>query len=1257
MKALNPITFPLWGSRLIEASAGTGKTWTIAALYVRLILGHTEEPEEHNAKDARQVASHLGALLPSEILVMTFTRAATRELSDRIRQRLMEAARCFREEQAPDTSDHFMQQLLQSYSDAEARLQAAWRLAAAAQAMDEAAIHTLDAWCQRMLREHAFDSGSLFDEELVADEYALWVQATQDYWRQHVYPLDDEQLKSVFATWPSVEKLVEDVSALMPVSHSNALQTISLQDCISHAQVQREKALMALAEGWGQRAQDMIDWLDGQLAHHKVLWNGNKLRPQYYLAWLGRVIQWAQNPLTQDLDLAALESARARLCPLGMAQARKGPDADFDLPENFSLFPKMLDAYERLPTVAQALRWHAVANVAQRVDLLKRQGASFGFSDLLQRLHQALASPQGDVLRARILAQFPVALVDEFQDTSPVQYQVLDQLYRVQANDSASAILLIGDPKQSIYAFRGADIASYLSARQATEGRHYVLDTNFRSSQALVQAVNRWFAHAENNYPLKAFRYVHWEQGSLVNPLPFQAVKAKGRGESFQTSEGPQRPLQVQFDPEQRSETESRKQFASLCAERVVKWLNDPAAGFINATDQAFLALQPADIAILVRDNKEAQAVRLQLRLRGVASVYLSDKDSVYSSQEARDLWYWLQAVANPSDSRLLRAAWATRMMDLSIQDLQRLASQDDAFDARAQVMRDLHQVWLNQGILAMLRQSLHRFDLPSRWLGQVDGERRLTNYLHLAELLQAASVTLEGEQALLSWLADHLQGEGGQSDEQVLRLESDADLVKVITIHKSKGLEFPIVCLPFACSYRIQDRGNTRYVKQEDLSGNGAKVLLDFTEDDLIQLNEQRLREDLRLLYVAMTRPRHLLWMGFALFTKGNAKQSRIQDGAAGYLVGGPDVSDPTVFCAGLKSLAAEGEVMELLESREPASISSLVARSQLPNLAEPAMYQAQFEKRWAIGSFSGLVKAIATQTSAPGLPLLQPLRPADDEILPDPLTENPMPAAPLPQLTVLAAPWHRLGRGALMGNFLHDQLEWLAGEGFALPMPDEAVSDLADGEGTPSLSLRLLRRCERAGQGTIAPAVVRWLSTVVNTPIPPLGVGLCRLNQVLPEMEFWLPVAGLKAKKLDELCQTHIWPGLPRPDLPDSRLHGFLMGFADLVFEHDGRYWVLDYKSNALGDGAQAYSGDALKEAVAHHRYDVQAALYVYALHRLLQSRLGDAYQADRQLGGALVFFIRGVDGPTQGVVHVPPSYEVMEGLQSMLEGEVLP
>ena len=202
-ETLNAMSFPLWGSRLIEASAGTGKTWTIAALYLRLVLGHGG------------AAGFARPLMPSEILVMTFTRAATRELSDRIRSRLLEAARCFRAEDKPDQRDSLLIALIADYPEESDRAAAAWRLAMAAQSMDDAAVHTIDAWCQRMLREHAFDSACLFDEELTADEQAMFAEAAQDYWRQQLYPMAGAALDAALTVWKNVAVLKADAQQLL----------------------------------------------------------------------------------------------------------------------------------------------------------------------------------------------------------------------------------------------------------------------------------------------------------------------------------------------------------------------------------------------------------------------------------------------------------------------------------------------------------------------------------------------------------------------------------------------------------------------------------------------------------------------------------------------------------------------------------------------------------------------------------------------------------------------------------------------------------------------------------------------------------------------------------------------------------------------------------------------------------------------------------------------------------------------------------
>ena len=1111
---LDPLRFPLWGSRLIEASAGTGKTWTIAALYLRLVLGHGGD----NA--------FVQPLRPADILVMTFTRAATRELSDRIRARLLQAAQCFRGLAEVPADDIFLAGLLAAYPEGDARQNAAWRLATAAEAMDDAAVYTIDAWCQRMLREHAFDSGCLFDEELNADERAVQTEAAQDYWRQQCYPLDAEAIDTVLGVWKGVDALVDDMRRLAEETLPAEAGAGTLAECIARTVDARCKAVAELKVGWADRAQAMQEWLDAQTAPKVCDWNRTKLKPANYTNWLGKLCAWAQGLGSDAPDLSA--AAQHRLSPEGLLEARKDGAPPVTLPAHFQALADLLASLRALPQPAEALRLHAAVHVQARMAQLKAQSGSFGFADMLVRLDRALAGPQGERLRARMALQHPVALVDEFQDTSPLQYGIFDRLYRTADNAPGTALLLIGDPKQSIYGFRGADIYSYLAARRATAGRHYVLGTNHRSTQALVDAVNHGFARAELRPGEGAFMFRG--RAGQANPLPFAPVQARGRAEAFHTSDGPAPAMVLQHDLELRNGDQHRRLFAALCAERIATWLNDPQAGF-EAPGQPRERLRPADIAVLVRTGKEADAVRRELRRRGVASVYLSDRESVFASAEARDLLHWLHAVAAPLDARRVRAGLATGTVGLSLAELVQLVHDEDALDARTAQLRALQGIWLTQGVLAMLRHSLHQLGLAARWLQEPDGERRLTNFLHLAELLEDASAQLDGEHALIRWLGQQLQGGGTASDTHTVRLESDADLVKVVTVHKSKGLEYPVVCLPFACSMRTVSRRGATFLNLADADGQRT-LHLQPSDAALAQADRERQREDLRLLYVALTRARHALWLGFGTLRQGNSTSCNTHQSAAGYWLGGPQARDAADWLEPLQALA-EGQSSIALQAAAHTHAhevprTRLVARAPLAPLHEPPVYAGEFERRWGIGSFSQLVRGVSPVAALHSL--LHTPRPGDDERVVDG-SDSSTPVLSLSNAlspfaaSAAAPPWHRFPRGAVVGNFLHDQLEWLAGEGFALGAAAvetdnpaltngiNVLSNAASGEHTVLLAERLRQRCERAGYASHADTVLQWLGAVVQTPLPGVGAPLQSLDTVLPEMEFWLPAARLPA------------------------------------------------------------------------------------------------------------------------------------------------
>ena len=1213
---LNALEFPLHGSRLIEASAGTGKTWTIAALYLRLVLAHGGD------------AAFARPLLPNEILVMTFTRAATRELSNRVRERLVQAAAYFRGEL--DLDDPYLEALAESYDGESERFVAAHRLVLAAETMDEAAIFTIDAWCQRMLREHAFDSGSLFDEELVSDERALFEDAAHDYWRQHVYPLNSHALAAVLDTWRDVGALKSAVRDLVQrTTVLGAPDPEPLAALVARVQRAQLAELARLKEGWFDRANEMERWIAGHREVNARCFNGNKMRADSLVKWFEALRAWAQDPaLVQPDKTLMTDAAWRRLTPDGIMDAFS-KDFSAEVPACFDCTASLREALDAIVPLSHALLRHAAGHIAARMTELKQRTRQFGFADMLARLKEALEGPNGEALRRRIVTQYPVALIDEFQDTSPDQYRIFDLLYRVADNDPNGGLFLIGDPKQSIYGFRGADIHSYLAARRATEGRHYQLGTNYRSTSALVDAVNRLFQHAEGHgehpgYAAGAFRF---RKGD-INPLPFEAVKAAGRKAELVGVDGPYQALAMcATDREDLKMDEYREFFAEHCAEHIVKLLNDEHVGF-RSEDGGFTRLMPADIAILVRDRREAAAIRHALMRRRVASVYLSDKDSVVESEEARDVLRWLHAVASPLDGALARAALATRTAGLPLAELAKLSSIEEAWEERVEQLKTLHHCWQRQGVLAMLRRFIHELGLPARLLREPGGERRLTNLLHLAELLQEASTQLDGEQALIRWFAEQVEGLGEGGDERVLRLESDAELVKVITVHKSKGLEYPLVYLPFAVTARKTEKRNRTFFEYVDEEG-GRKIDLALSDEALQAVDRARLEEDLRLLYVALTRARHFLWLGVAAIAAGKKGENRLHESALGYLLSGGSPVACGALHEHLGKLRGDCASIEL-HALDPLDGCTVLERVETrAPLVEPAPFDAHFERNWSVGSFTSITRHT---TAAP-----TPQRAAEETLLEE---DEVAVAAPRGE----DAPWHRFPRGSVPGNFLHEQLEWIGQEGF----------DIVD---DPNFDARLAQRIERAGWGNRLDDALAWLKTVVTTRLPPLGASLSEIAAPLPEMEFWFPSEGLAVGELDRLCRRRLLGNTPRPTLPERELHGMLKGFADLVFEHEGRYWVLDYKSNALGNADAAYTRRAMEEGMAAHRYDIQGAIYMLALHRLLKSRLGASYDPAQQLGGAIFLFLRGIaNTTTHGCCLLEPDLALLNGLDRLLANESL-
>ena len=1166
IKKLDPLTLPLSGLQVIEASAGTGKTWTLAALYVRLVLGHA--PGGSNTDRG---------LYPPQILVMTFTDAATAELRGRIRARLSQAARYFHGGEQPGLEVDDFLRALRAEIDAGQWPACAERLDVAAQWMDEAAIFTIHGWSSRMLKTHAFDSASLFQQSRVEDSLRLRLTAAQDYWRKWFYPLSAEQLGALQAVASDPQELLDQLGPLW-----------AKEDKAPHSATAPELApdvIIQAWELWHTQCQD-LDKLahaactDDVIALLRDTIAAKKLKA-YRADWPGKLAEWGQGAAFKQLDKKAQGAAITLLQRFSRQTLLEKGWAEAEQHRAFSHLEALSEHLAAEPPVAEQLLAHAAHEVGTAYARAKARLAQFDFSDLLQNLYHALQAPDGRLAEA-IRQQFPVALVDEFQDTDPWQYGALSKIYGDVSNTPlATGLVMIGDPKQAIYSFRGADLATYLSARAQAQAIH-TLSGNFRSTSALVAAVNQVFAQAT-----KPFGEVPYERVTACNDqvLPLQVAGQAQPAMTvwhLQNARMPRKPVLL-------------RQLAEVFATQMVGLLNAGAA-------------RPGAMAVLVKNWVEARAIRTALSDRGVRSVYLSERDSVFATAQATDLWRILRAVAQPRDAQYIRAALATALWGLTWSDLENLFQDEVAWDEVSERFHNWQKVWQRQGFLPMLHQLLHEQSIPKRLLKHnSSGERQLTNLLHLGDLLQTASLGLQGEGALLRYLEDQLRDPQASGDTAQLRLESDADLVQVITLHKAKGLQYPLVFLPFVANYRPADSD----------------------QDDGL-----RLAEDIRLLYVALTRAEQALWLGVTP-TRGDVdgKNPKVKSAVSALL--GRQAPGDLAQC--LQAWASEHIVVR----HAPDPNDSLYTPQAPEKNWKPARTpQRQLRSRWWSASFSALTRNVAPVAASPsaGSEL--------DERLGDAQIDSALPQAadPPAQPDLLSPPFNAFPAGSHYGTLLHDLLEWQAQQGWPAAQPNPPAAVIADWQKLLTRKAQGLKLDE-----TECDVLAAWVPAIVNTPLPLTGSSKLVLasltsDQHWAEMAFSLQVSALDSARLDRLIAASVLVGQPRQGMQPRQLEGMLTGFMDLVLAFEGRYYVLDYKSNKL----PGYEPAQLQQAMLAHRYDVQYTLYLLALHRLLKSRLAD-YDYDRHVGGALYLFLRGIDQTGAGLYLDKPPKALIEALDA--------
>ncbi|WP_437888464.1 exodeoxyribonuclease V subunit beta [Phytobacter sp. V91] len=1169
-ESLDPLRLPLTGERLIEASAGTGKTFTIAALYLRLLLGLGGE------------SARPGPLSVEDVLVVTFTEAATAELRGRIRSNIHDLRiACLRE----TSDDPLYARLLDEIAD---KPQAARWLMLAERQMDEAAVFTIHGFCQRMLSLNAFESGMLFEQQLIEDESLLRYQACADFWRRHCYPLPRDLAQVVHESWKGPQDLLKAIDRYLQGEEPQIKSAPPEDETLQSRHQKILEQINSVKQFWLASVAELEPLIEGSGIMRQKFNRANQAR------WIAKISAWAEEEtvsyqLPEPLEKFAQSFLHERTKP-GTA-APEHPL--FDAIENLLAAPL---------TLKDLMLTRAMREIREAVAHEKRRRGELGFDDMLSRLDFALQSANGEALATAIRSRFPVAMIDEFQDTDPQQYRIFRRIWHHQPD---SALLLIGDPKQAIYAFRGADIFTYMKARDEVTAR-YTLDTNWRSAPGMVASVNQIFRQTDDAF--------------MFRQIPFQPVNSAAKNQLHRfVVNGSNQPAMSFWlmEGDGVGVADYQSTMAGQCAIQIRDWLIAGQAGdaLLYAGEKS-RPVKASDITVLVRSRHEASLVRDALGALNIPSVYLSNRASVFETLEAQEMQWLLQAVLAPERESTLRSALATSMLGLSALDIETLNNDEAAWDKVVEEFTGWRSLWQKRGVMPMLHALMGARHIAENLLATPGGERRLTDILHLSELLQEAGTQQESEHALVRWLTQRIAEPDTNASSEQLRLESDKHLVKIVTIHKSKGLEYPLVWLPFIANFRVQDQA---FYHDRDTF---ASVLDLSAADESIALAEtERLAEDLRLLYVALTRSVWHCSLGIApLFRRRGEKtgDSDFHLSALGRLLQRGEPKDAAGLRACLKALCNDDIVLQTPSCADNAPWV-------MPQDGSPALSARQVQRviadDWRVTSYSGL-----QQRSHSIAQDLLPRLDVDASGEAEHKTE--------PGLTP-----HQFPRGASPGTFLHSLFEDLD---FTQPVAASWVSEkLQTGGFDPHWQ----------------PVISDWIASVLQAPLGDTGASLCQLSakdkQV--EMEFYIPIGQhLRAENLDALIRRYdpLSAGCPPLDFRDVR--GMLKGFIDLVYRHNGRYYLLDYKSNWLGESGEAYTREAMAGAMQSHRYDLQYQLYTLALHRYLGHRIAD-YDYERHFGGVIYLFLRGVEPghPGQGVYATRPDMALIQEMDALFAG----
>ncbi|WP_343153437.1 exodeoxyribonuclease V subunit beta [Buchnera aphidicola (Mindarus keteleerifoliae)] len=1125
--------FSLTGKKIIEASAGTGKTFFIVVTYIRLILGI-------NYKNNNKPLSI------NEILVLTFNKSAKEEILNRIKKIIQNLKyACFKK----NIYDAYVNMILNQVQN----LKSAYLLLLKAEEdLNQAKIFTVDSFFYRILNHFSFHINPINNFKQNMNEKNIYLKATINFWRKKCYFFSKELLNIIYKTWKTPLNLFKEIEPWIFYKKNNPTFKIKKIPNLEHLHKKNIKKINFFKKSWLGIKNKIFLLIDNISNNKKFLGKKNKKK------WINTINFWAKQ---KTIDYFIPNELIYFQKKINVKNKKNKKMHNFFIYINFFLEQKISIKKEFILT--------SIKNILSYVNFEKKNTGKLEYSDFSKLLFKELKKRKNNFLK-KISKKFCSILIDEFQDINLQQYKIIKKIFYKQKN---IFLLLIGDPKQSIYNFRGASILSYLQSKFEIKS-HFFLDTNWRSTPHIVKNINLFFSRVQNPFLTSKIKFIP-SVYSIENKKNYFRIK-----NSIQPS------FSIFFNSKETISKKNYEQWISKeCAKSIFYWLETgKRKSSILSIKNKKNYVSEKDIVVIVKNKNEAYSIQKALKNINISSIYLSSNKNVFASLEAKEFLWILTAILDPKNERKIKRALCTNILENNSNKINKIFLNFQDWSLIIKKFKYFKQIWEKSGVFSLIK---HLIKIKTKKISlnkEMKSFFNINNFLHLAELINEKFFSLNEKQSLVYWLEKKINNVNFLSKNNFFHIPTNNNFIKIISVHKSKGLEFPLVWIPFIMNYTEKKIG-LYFTKEKKLNLN-----LDKNSKKSHLVDNERLSEDIRLLYVSLTRATIHCSLGIARISKTRKKKydifSTIHQSAFGYLLQKGKKCNFLNFKKEIKEIKNYKNIKFFSKFEE--KISTKISKKNVKS-TNVQIFHRNIKNYWNITSYSQLkIENINLNKNEPFSSNKK-----NTNIISNIL--NP----------------HYFPKGNKLGSLLHNILRKCE---FSKEIKEKFLVKEINKEELNEKWVPILKD---------------WINQIFFREINKEKIVLSKLKkgEYLKELKFFFPIKKMiNDQKLNEIIQLNNFKNQSPPFFKFKKKKGIITGFIDLIVFLNKKYYILEYKSNWLGINNSFYCTKNIEKEIIKQRYDIQCLLYTIALNRYLNKKI-KKYDFNKNFGGFYFLFIRGM------------------------------